>query len=73
MPNFIVTVRRTAHGFRDLLVEGAANDKEARRVAEENAGNFEFSEKTSEYAIEGVIALEPNAPIAGSLETIKVK
>lgn len=58
MPDFIVTVCRTAHGFRDFLVKDAENDAEAKRRAELQAPNFEFSEKTSDYMSVGLIALD---------------
>lgn len=59
MPDYIVTVCRTAHGSRDFLVKGADNEHQAQVTAETKAANFEFSEKHSDYEATGTIELEP--------------
>lgn len=53
MPKYSVNVCRTAYGNRDIVVD-AKNAKEAEERAVEVAGNFEFSEHTSNYTAEGV-------------------
>ena len=70
MPDFIVSVCRTAHGFRDFLVQGAKNEHEAMVTAESQAGNHSFSEKNSDYEINGVIQLEAGQTPAGHLQIL---
>lgn len=48
MPKFEVEVRRTAWGFRTIEVE-AKNKLDAEQKALDIAGDFEYSEKSSEY------------------------
>ncbi len=50
MKTFNVEVVRTGIGFRTIEVE-ANNQKEANEKALDEAGDHEFSEKSSEYAI----------------------
>jgi len=50
---YSVDVARTAYGFRTLEIE-ADNETEAREKALDIAGDFEYSEKSSEYSIEWV-------------------
>lgn len=71
MPDFIVTVCRTANGFRDFLVKDADNAAEAQRRAKFKAPNFEFSEKNSEYESVGVIELEPGDKPGSNLPQLK--
>lgn len=50
---FEVEVVRIAYGFKTIKVT-AQSPEEAKRKALEQAGNYEFSEKTSEYQAESV-------------------
>ena len=50
---FIVAVCRTAYAFRDIEVQ-ATSEKEALELALDDAGNHEFSEKSSEYTTDGL-------------------
>ena len=45
---FEVEVTRVAYAHRTFVIEAASEEK-ARCIAEEQAGNYEFSEKDSEY------------------------
>lgn len=56
---FIVTVVRTGIGFRDFQVEGVTTERQARSVALNSAPSYSFSEKNSDYEIEGMIQLVP--------------
>ena len=71
MPDFIVTVCRTANGFRDFLVKDADNAEEANRRARIKAPNFEFSEKNSEYESVATIELEPGDKPGAHLPELK--
>ncbi len=48
MPRYKVNVYRTGYSSREIEVE-AENEKEAGEKAEDVAGNYEFSENSSEY------------------------
>ncbi|MDP2692736.1 MAG: hypothetical protein Q8O88_03810 [bacterium] len=50
---YVVAVCRTAYAFRDIEVE-AQNETEAMKLALEDAGNHEFSEKNADYTTEGL-------------------
>lgn len=52
MSKYRVNVSRIAYGNLDIDVE-AANEREALRIAEEEAGNHLFNEHTSEYQAQG--------------------
>ena len=58
MEKFDINVVRTGYGFKTISVE-ANSLEEAEEKALDEAGSEEFSEKTSEYSIEGEV--EPNA------------
>jgi hypothetical protein len=49
---YVVSVCRTAHAFRDIEVE-AKDEIEAEKLALEEAGNHEFSEKSADYTANG--------------------
>lgn len=51
---FDVPVTRTSYSFRTITVK-AKNRKEAIRLALEEAGDHEFSEKDADYTAEGAI------------------
>ena len=71
MPDFIVTVCRTANGFRDFLVKDADNAEEAKRRARYQAPNFEFSDKNSEYESVAIIELEPGETSGRSIPELE--
>ena len=50
---YIVTVLRTGYAHRDIEVS-ATSETEARTKAEDMAGNYEFSEHSSEYETQEV-------------------
>jgi hypothetical protein len=50
---FDVSVTRVGYGHRVIQVQ-AETAAEAVRLAEDQAGNHEFSEHTSDYTVEGV-------------------
>jgi hypothetical protein len=50
---YVVSVCRTGYGFRDIEVE-AKDEKEALKLALDEAGNHEFSEKTADYTTDGL-------------------
>lgn len=52
MPKYNITVCRTGYGFNTIEVE-ANNQKEAEEKALDEAGNHEYSEKSSEYTLDG--------------------
>ena len=49
---FDIPVRRIGYGFRTIQVL-ANNQVEAEQIALDTAGDYEFSEKSSDYDIEG--------------------
>lgn len=49
--DFEIPVVRTSHAFRTIKVK-ATSLEEAQRLALEEAGDYEFSEKNSDYSIE---------------------
>lgn len=53
MTKFKVSVVRVAYAVREIEVD-AVDEKHAEEVALEKAGNFEFSEHSSTYEVEGV-------------------
>jgi hypothetical protein len=53
MPKYLVEVCRTAYGFNTLEIE-AENYQQAKKLALDEAGNHEYSEKSSEYTCESV-------------------
>lgn len=58
MPKFKASVCRISYGFHEIEVE-AQNEAEAREKILEEAGDYEFSEKSSDYTIEdGVSKVE---------------
>jgi hypothetical protein len=50
---YTVNVCRTAYGNHDIVVE-AKDEKEAKEKALDEAGNYFYSEHTSEYTVESV-------------------
>jgi hypothetical protein len=48
-----VTVCRTGYGFTRFQVQAATLDQ-AQELALDEAGNHDYSEKTSEYSVEGI-------------------
>lgn len=61
MPKYKGTVCRTSYGFLTIEVE-AKNKREAREKILEEAGDYEFSEKSSDYSLDGGVQREPNLP-----------
>lgn len=57
MPKFTATVCRTGYGFRTISVE-ADNSEEAQEKILDEAGNYEYSEKDSNYSIPDGISRE---------------
>ncbi len=53
-----VEVVRTSYAFRTMFVE-AASKEEARDIALDTAGNFEFSEKDADYSVDYVVEVPP--------------
>jgi hypothetical protein len=53
MRKFVVNVCRIGYGNRDIEVE-ADTEAEAKEKALDDAGNYLYSEHTSEYEVEGV-------------------
>jgi hypothetical protein len=58
MKTYKVNVCRIAYGNMDIYVE-AKNPKEAETLAEDKAGNYSFSEHTSEYEAQGCTECTP--------------
>jgi hypothetical protein len=54
---FTVPVVRIGYGFTNIEVE-ATNQEEAEQLALDEAGDHEYSEKSSEYEVEGTSAAE---------------
>lgn len=52
-----VEVRRTGWGWNTIRVT-AKNEKDAKDVALYMAGNFDYSEKSSEYVVTGVTKIK---------------
>ena len=50
MPKFIVTMCRIGYGFHDIEVE-AEDQVDAEAKAHDEAGNYSYNEKTSEYEV----------------------
>lgn len=50
---------RIGYGFHIAEIEAESQD-EAEQIALDNAGDYEYSEKSSEYEIEGVSKMPPN-------------
>lgn len=61
---YIVTVCRTGYGFADIPIE-ADSQAAAEAAAIEEAGNYSFSEKTSEYSVAGLEPLAETLPNKG--------
>ena len=57
MKKFKVSVVRVAYAVREIEVD-ALDEKDAQDVALETAGNYEFSEHSSTYEVEGVYPTE---------------
>lgn len=57
MPKFKGTVCRTSYAFRDIEVE-ANTEEEAREKMLDEAGDYEYSEKSSEYTLDGSIYIQ---------------
>lgn len=53
MTKYIVTVTRTSYSSRDIEVE-ATSELEAKEKAIDEAGDYEFSEKSADYEAENV-------------------
>lgn len=47
---FQITVCRTGYSFKTLEIE-AGNIEEAEKIALDDGGDYEYSEKTAEYSI----------------------
>ena len=54
MPKYRVSVCRTGFGFAEFEVE-AGSEQKAKSAAMERAYDTVFSEKTSEYSIQGIM------------------
>lgn len=52
MPKYKGTVCRISYSFREIKVE-ADNDEQAKEKMLDEAGNYEFSEKSSDYSLDG--------------------
>ena len=50
MAKYVVTVDRTGYATREIEVEAMSEDQ-AREIAEDTAGGFEFREHYSDYEI----------------------
>ncbi len=50
MPKYKATVCRTSYSYREIEVE-AKNKKEAKQKILDEAGDYEFSEKSAEYSL----------------------
>ena len=50
---YLVEVYRTSYSSRTLEIE-ATSEKEAKEIAYDTAGNFEFDEDNAEYEVESV-------------------
>jgi hypothetical protein len=57
MKKFTVTVCRTSYGFNDIEVN-AETPEQAEELALENAGDYLYSEKGSEYTTAGITEKE---------------
>jgi hypothetical protein len=53
MPKFKVTMCRTGYGFATYEVS-APNLQKAREKAFETAGNYDYSEKSSDYGLQNL-------------------
>jgi len=49
-----VTVVRTGWGSKDIVIQGAEDEAEARRMAMDKALDYEFTEHDADYRVEGV-------------------
>ena len=59
MPKFKATVCRTSYGFCDIEVE-AENETEAKEKILDEAGNHLYSEKESNYTLDGGVIPSEN-------------
>ena len=50
LKDFTIKVMRTSYAYRDIPVK-AKNQKEAEKLALDEAGDYEYSEKDADYAI----------------------
>jgi hypothetical protein len=50
---YIITMIRSGYGHCDIEVV-ASDEDEARKIAYETAGNYDYSEHASDYEIDGV-------------------
>lgn len=57
MKKFTVTVCRTSHGFNDIEVN-AETPEQAEELALDSAGDYLFSEASSEYMTTGITEKE---------------
>jgi hypothetical protein len=57
MKKFTVKVCRISYGFNDIEVD-AETPEQAEELALENAGDYLFSEKSSEYTTDGATEKE---------------
>jgi len=57
MPKFKGTVCRISYGFHEIEVE-ADNEEQAIEKMIDEAGNYEFSEKSSDYSLDGGVQRE---------------
>jgi hypothetical protein len=53
MEKFVVSICRTSYAWRDIEIN-ATNKEEATAAALDICGNYEYSEKDSEYRIEQI-------------------
>ena len=53
MKTFTFSVMRTSYAWRDIEIT-ASSEAEAREVALETCGDYEYSEKDADYSIEHV-------------------
>lgn len=61
MNNYNVTMCRTGYSHRVITVE-ATSEHHAEEVALDIAGEFEFSEASSEYTVEGISVIPHRHP-----------
>jgi len=67
---FSIPVVRIGYGFKTIEVE-ANSQEEAEQLALDEAGDHEYSEKSSDYEIEGIISPKTSGELNSILDTIR--
>lgn len=70
MPKFTIPVTRIGYGYRDIEVE-AESQEEAENKALDEAGNYKFSEKESDYIIQDVPELMNSVELKNKIFSIR--